>query len=116
MNRLKDFFNIERNRIFEPDAYFTSRVMARLNELRSANDFGIWEAIPHSTRPVLALALLLILSFVAVEVLIPQVPQRGMVESFLAPEQNPTESFLYSGADVPSRPVVLEQVIALEEQ
>jgi hypothetical protein len=39
-----------------------------------------------------------------------------MVESFLAPEQPPSESFLYNDADVPSRQVLLEQLIALEEQ
>jgi hypothetical protein len=42
-------------------------------------------------------------------------PQHGVVESFLAPEQNPAESFLYSDTELPSRPVVMEQLIALEE-
>jgi len=113
MNPLGDFFEIERKRVFEPDAFFTPRVMARLNE-RVANDSGIWDVIPAFTRPVLALALTLILCFVAVEVFIPQLPQRGIVESFLESEQNPTESFLYNETDVPSRQVVLEQLIAPE--
>ena len=50
----------------------------------------------RSTRPVLAIALMLILCFVAVEMFVPQVPQRGMVESFLETEQNSEESFLYN--------------------
>lgn len=119
MNQLKDFFNKERNRIFEPDAFFTQRVMARLNERlheREAQEFGIWDIVPSSTRPVLAVALMLILCFVALELFIPQVPQRGMVESFLATEQSPAESFLYNDTDVPSRQDVLEQLIAPEEQ
>src|SRR2546421_52133 len=115
MNQLKEFFNEERKRFFEPDAYFTQRVMARLNE-RPVQDFGIWDIIPTSTRPVLAIALTLILCFVALETFIPQMPQRGMVESFLEPEQNPAESFLYNGTDVPSRQDVLEQLISLEDQ
>ena len=115
MNQLKDFFDAERKRFFEPDAFFAKRVMARLNE-RVSQDFGIWDAVPSSTRPVLALALTLILCFAAVEMFVPPVPQSGMVESFLAPEQTPAESFLYNDTDVPSRQDVLEQLIDPEEQ
>src|SRR5262245_34409376 len=119
MNPLKDFFDEERKRVFEPDAFFTQRVMARWAERakdRSLADGGFWDMVPNSTRPVLAIALMLILCFVAVELLVPQMPQTGMVESFLAPEQSPAESFLYNDTDVPSRPVVMEQLIALEDQ
>jgi hypothetical protein len=114
---MKDFFDAERQRVFQPDAYFTQRVLARLDVNRvEMTEFGIWDAVPSSTRPVLAFALMLLLGFIAVEVLTPQMPQRGMVESFLAPEQNPAESFLYNDTDVPSRPVVMQQLIAPEEQ
>ena len=117
MNDLKDFFDSERQRVFEPDSFFTQRVMARLNDgkERRFRDFAIWEPLTNSTLPVLAIALLLILSFIAVELFIPELPQRGMVDSFLAPEQSPTESFLYNDTDVPSRQVVLE-LITLEDQ
>jgi hypothetical protein len=47
---------------------------------------------------------------------VPQLPERGMVESFLAPEQSPGESFLYNDTDVPSRQDVLHDLIELEEQ
>jgi len=119
MKQLKDLFESERKRVFEPDSHFTQRVMARLQEgfrERRLPDFGIWEALQNSIGPVLAAALVLILCFIAIELFVPQLPQSGMVESFLAPEQNPAESFLYNDTDVPSRPVVLEQLIALEEQ
>jgi hypothetical protein len=115
MNSLREFFEAERKRVVEPDAFFTQRVMARLNESRLPES-GFWDIVPGSTRPVLALALVLILCFIAVEMFVPQMPQRGMVESFLAPDQNPAESFLYNGTDVPSRQDVLEQLIAPEEQ
>jgi hypothetical protein len=39
-----------------------------------------------------------------------------MIESFLESEQNPAESFLYSGTDIPSRQDVMEQLIAPEDQ
>jgi len=119
MNDLKDFFEKERQRVFEPDAYFTQRVTARMDELlysKNAKTYAFWEVVPGSSRPVLVLALMLILCFVAVEMLVPRVPERGMVESFLAPEQSATESFLYNDADVPSRQDVLQQLMALEDQ
>ena len=115
MRGLKDFLDAERKRVYQPDAYFTQRVMARLNE-RTSQESGVWDFIPVSTRPVLALALMLVVCFVAVQTFIPQMPQRGMVESFLESEQNPTWSFLYNGTDVPSRQDVMQQLIAPEDQ
>jgi len=115
MNELRQFFELERKRIVQPDAFFTQRVLARLTD-RSVREFGIWDIVPGSTRPVLAIALTVILCFVAIEVFVPQLPQRGMVESFLAPEQTAAESFLYNDTDIPSRQDILEQLIEPEEQ
>ena len=115
MNRLNDFFEAEKKRVFTPDALFTARLIARLDE-GSRWQYGMWDLMPISIRPVLALALVLILGFVAGEFLIPQIPQQGMIESILEPEQTPAESFLYNEADVPARQVVLQQLIAPEEQ
>jgi hypothetical protein len=111
---LKDFFEEEKKRVFEPDAFFTERMMARLEEA-SAWKYGIWEIMPNSMRPVLAVALALILCFVTIELFIPQIPQRGVVESFLEPEQSPAESFLYNETDIPARQVVLQQLITSED-
>ena len=61
MNQLKDFFNAERKRVFEPDPFFAKRVMARLNA-GAARQYGIWDIVPGSTRPVLATALVMILA------------------------------------------------------
>jgi len=115
MNQLKEFFDAERKRVFEPDAFFAKRVLARLNE-GAAQDYGIWDFVPSSTRPVLAVALVLILCFGAVEMFVPQMPQSGIVESFLEPEQSPAESFLYNDTDIPSRQDVLDQLISPEDQ
>jgi hypothetical protein len=119
MSPLNDFFDREKKRVFEPDAFFAKRVIARLesrNEtnIRRVQDLDFWEAVPSSTRPVLAIALMLVLCFFVVEIFVPQVPQRGMVESFLAPEHSPAESFLYNDTDVPSQ-VVLQQLIEPED-
>jgi hypothetical protein len=122
MKSLKLLFDAERKRVFEPDASFTQRVMDRVDERpagatgRYIQELGIWDAIPGSTRPVLAFALMLLLCFVGVELFVPQLPQSGMVESFLAPEQSAAESFLYNDTDMPSRQDVLQQLIDAEEQ
>ncbi len=112
---LKRFFESEKSRVFAPDAFFTERVMARLKGAPSWKS-GIWELLPSSTRPVLALALALILCFIAIELFIPQMPQREVVESLLESEQSPVESLLYNGTDVPDRQVVLQLISGEDEK
>ena len=94
---MKDFFEAEKKRILTPDPYFHTRVMARLSEVRS--QFGIWDVIPGSTRSVFALAVMLMLVFVAVQAFVPQVPERGFVDSLVEAEQRPGETLLYSGTE-----------------
>ena len=97
-----------------PDAFFTKRVMARLYGIH--RKLGFWETMPGSTRPVLALALALILCFLAIELFIPQMPQRGVVESVFEVEQSSDESLIYNDTDVPAASqVVLQQLIAVED-
>jgi hypothetical protein len=112
---LKEFFNQERKRVFTPGPYFTPRVMTRLNGGHRVEN-GLWELIPSSVRPVLALAIVLIISFVAVELFFPPVPQRGMIEASFEAEQRPGESLIYGEEDeLPAGQELLEQLIALEE-
>ena len=89
MRPTKDFFDAERKKVFTPGPFFTERVLARLGQ--PPRESGIWEVIPVSTRSVLALALVLILCFAVVQVIIPQIPQRGMIEAYLEADQNPAE-------------------------
>ena len=110
---LKDFFDSERKRVYEPGPFFTSRVMARLN---SGHRSTLWEMIPSSVRPVLILALVLIIGFIAGEVFVPRVPSSGMVEASLESEQGPGEGILYGEDDeVPNGQELLEQLIVLED-
>jgi hypothetical protein len=111
---LKDFFDSERKRVYEPGPFFTSRVMARLNGKRVEST--LWEMIPASVRPVLILALVLIIGFMAGELFIPRVPDRGMIEASLESEQRPGEGILYGADDeVPNGQELLEQLIVLED-
>jgi hypothetical protein len=112
MNGLKEFFDKERKRVFEPGPFFAERVVARIDQ-NVFQETAIWAAVPGSTRPVFALALMLMLCFIFVEVFLPQIPQRGLIEAVLEAEQNPAESFLYVDGDVPSEQEFLEQMIGL---
>jgi hypothetical protein len=111
---LRDFFESERKRVHIPGPFFTERVMARLRIGRRIEN-GIWEMIPNSIRPVLALALMVIICFVVVELFVPPIPQRGMIEASLESEQSPGEGLLYGEDEVPAGQELLEQLIALEE-
>jgi hypothetical protein len=111
---MKDFFDEEKKRIFTPDPYFHTRVMARLSEAK-ARDFGIWEVIPGSTRSVFALAVMLMLLFGAVQVFVPQVPERGFVDSLVEAEQSPKETSLYSGAEMPADQEFFNQLMGFDD-
>src|SRR5262245_35965047 len=112
---LKEFFDSERKRAHQPGPFFTSRVMARLNGGRRLEN-SLWEMIPSSVRPVLVLALVLIIGFVAGEFFVPQVPNRGIVEASFESEQVPGEGILYGEDDeVPNGQELLEQLIVLED-
>ena len=101
---LKDFFNEERKRVFEPGPYFTQRVMARLSDRAP----GVWEMIPRATRPVLGLALALLFAVLAVQILIPVEPPRGPIEAYVMQDLSLRERMLYIDADMPAHLPLVE--------
>ena len=112
---LKDFFNEEKKRIFTPDPYFSTRVMARLRELQT-REYSIWDVIPGATRPVLGLALVFMLAFIAVQLFVPQVPEQGFITSALEAERSQSDApYLYSGTDMPAGNEVFGQLMGFEE-
>jgi len=110
---LKNFFNEEKKRIFTPDPFFHTRVMARVKQIQ-AGESEIWDFIPASTRPVFGLALMLMLAFLAVQTLAPEMPERGFIDAVLESESSPGEVFLYTGADVPADDELL-QLLGFDE-
>src|SRR5690242_8622454 len=110
---LKDFFESEKSRVIQPDAFFSKRVVARLYALHPKS--GISELLMKSARPVFALAIFMILCFLAIDLFIPQMPQQGVVESVFESEQSPDESLIYNDSDIPARQVVLQQLIGGED-
>jgi hypothetical protein len=111
MKRLHEFFKHERQTVFEPDAYFVQRVMARLN--RKAEDIGIWEMVPSSSRPVLVLALVLLLCFIALDEFVPVMPERGLISAVLESEQGPVEAQVLSETEDADQDFI-QELIAME--
>ncbi len=112
---LKDFFDEEKKRIFTPDPYFHTRVMARVRAA-NARETEIWDFVPSSTRPVFGLALVLMIAFLAVQTFIPQVPERGFFDAILEAESSPGDAFLYSGAELPADQEILQRLMGFEER
>lgn len=111
-SKLDEFFKSERTRVFEPGPYFSQRVMARLKETR---ENGIWDGVMAGARPVFALALVLLLAFVAIQLFVPVIPTRGPIDAFMSPDQTESEhSLLFTGAD-PSSPELEKMIIITED-
>jgi hypothetical protein len=111
MKRLNEFFNHERQRVFQPDAYFVQRVMAGLN--RKVEDIGIWEMIPSSSGPVLVLAVALLLCFMALDEFVPVMPERGLISAVLEAEVGPVEAQVLSETEDEDQDFI-QELIAME--
>jgi hypothetical protein len=112
---LKDFFEQEKKRVFTPDPYFSTRVMARIRETL-AREYSIWDVIPGASRSVFGLALVLMLAFIALQLLLPQVPEQGFITAALEAERSQTDApYLYSGTELPADNEVLNQLLGLGE-
>src|SRR5262245_56659075 len=98
-SKLKDFFNEERKRVFEPGPYFAQRVMARLSERLPV----FWDLIPRATRPVMALALVLLFGVLAAQILITvDAPTRGPIEVYMTQDLTAREHMLFIDAQLPA--------------
>ena len=111
---LNEFFKEEKKRVFEPDPYFAKRVMARL-QAQPAAETSLWDSILAASRPVMAVALTLVLLLLGVHMFLPVEPRRGMIEAYFASEVSPGESLLYTDSEAPSHEQ-LEQLMILENE
>jgi hypothetical protein len=114
MSSLNEFFKQEQKRFFQPDQYFSRRVMTRL-KAESASQAGLWDSILSASRPVAAVALTLVLMLLGVRMFLPVEPNRSMIEAYFSSEVSPGESLLYTDSDAPSHDQ-LEQVMVLENE
>jgi hypothetical protein len=113
-SKLDEFFKSERARVFEPGPYFTQRVMARLAGQTSVRESGIWDGVLSGARPVFALAMVLLLAFMAIQLFLPDMPERGPIDAVLSPDQTDGEHLIFTGAD-PSSPELEKMIIITED-
>lgn len=107
---LNNFFKEERKRVFEPGPYFAQRVMSRLSERVP----GVWDFIPRATRPVMALALILLFAVLAVQILIPvEPPSHGPIETYMGQDLTDRERMLLA-IDPPPAAIQFEEWTLLE--
>jgi len=114
--KLDEFFKSERSRVFEPGPYFTQRVMAQLSgHLAAQRENGIWDGVMAGARPVFALAMVLLLGFLAIQLFLPDnMPERGPIDAVLSPGQTDGEHLIFTGAD-PSSPELEKMIIITED-
>jgi len=112
--KLDEFFKSERARVFEPGPYFTQRVMARVSGFSSRRENGIWDDVLSGARPVFALAMVVLLAFMAIQLFLPDMPERGPIDAVLSPDQTDGEHLIFTGAD-PSSPELEKMIIITED-
>jgi hypothetical protein len=85
---LERFLNAERKRVVEPEPDFAARVVARAAQLPTRATQGIWDVVPVAARPVLAMALTLLVVFIVIQTFVPVVPSEGFISSYLEGERS----------------------------
>jgi len=114
-SKMDEFFKSERSRVFEPGPYFVQRVMARVaGQVAAPRESGIWDGVLAGARPVLALAMVLLLGILAVQFFLPIMPDRGPIDAVLAPEQTDGEHLIFTGTE-PSSPELEKMIIITED-
>ncbi len=86
-------------------------ISARIREQR---ENGIWDGVLAGARPVFALAMVLLLAFLAIQLFLPDIPERGPIDAVLAPEQTDGEHLIFTGADT-SDPELEKMIIITED-
>ena len=113
--KMDEFFKSERSRVFEPGPFFTQRVMARLaGQLAAHRENGIWNEVVAGARPVIALAMVLLLGVPAIQLFLPTMPDRGPIDAVLAPEQTEGEHLIFTGTE-PTSPELEKMLIITED-
>jgi hypothetical protein len=110
---LNEYFKIERTRVFDPDALFAQRVIARLAEAPPKKEF--WETILTLRRPAFGLAAVLLGMLAAIQHFTPVEPTQGLVAAYFDAESSPAESLLFAESDGASN-AILEKAILLDDE
>jgi hypothetical protein len=111
---LNNFFREEQKRVFEPGPYFTQRVMAQLASAKEKLAPGVWEVLPNAMRPIMAVALVVLFSVLAIQIFIPVEPERGAYEAYVKQDLDPREQLLLVDPQGGASAAEIERFLVLE--
>jgi hypothetical protein len=114
MSELNNFLKEEQKRVFEPGPYFTQRVMAQLASAKGRFAPSVWEVLPGAMRPIMAVALILLFTVLAVQILVPVEPTRGPYEAFVRQDLSPREQMLFVDPQSTAGSAEIEEFLVLE--
>lgn len=99
----KEFVRKERSRVFEPDATFAPRVVARMRPVgRSAG--LLWDFVPSFARPMVAVSTVLLLALISYRLVLPMpstFSDIGIVDAYLGIDAVAAEEWMYRYAEPP---------------
>lgn len=114
-SELNNFFKEEQKQVFEPGPYFTQRVMAQLASAKEKLAPSVWEVLPNAMRPIMAVALVVLFSVLAVQLFIPPVePARGAYEILVKQDLSPREQLLLVDPQGSAGAAEIEEFLVLE--
>lgn len=108
-SELSEFFKAERQRVFEPDCQFQERVLERWSQ-QTRPQHQMW---PNLARPILGLALTVLVILIGREASSPVKPTRGIVATYLDTEIPTDQRFLYVETESVPSSQMLEELAVL---
>jgi hypothetical protein len=108
---LTELFKMEQERVFEPGADFTQRVVWRLSQ-QSGQQQMQWETMMVVTRKMLPVVVTCLLALIGIQLLTPVKPNRGLTQIYVESEVSPVEEHLYLDTQPPPASVVFDELIS----
>jgi hypothetical protein len=114
-SELTEFFSQERQRYFTPTSGFCERFMFGLQKQPTPRQ-TFCDALFAASGPVLGTALAGSLILIGIVMTLPVVPNRGPTDVYAEAEFPSPQQAIYMDVDIPSTPVVFEELISEDEQ
>ncbi len=112
----EEFVKKERGRVFEPDATFARRVVARMRPVSRPAGL-LWDYVPSFARPMVAASTIMFLVLLSYRVMSPMpspYSDVGIVDAYLGIDAVSAEEWLYRYAEPPEGEDLLIEISVAE--
>ncbi len=112
----KEFVRKERGRVFEPDATFARRVVARMRPVNRSAGL-LWDYVPSFARPMVAASTVMFLALLGFRLMSPMpspYSDVGVVDAYLGIDAVSAEEWLYRYAEPPEGEDLLIEISVAE--